>query len=112
MMAPVTEEATIMKTHFATCAILAALTGLSVTAVGHASDTDRSHAAAFAKDSAITTKIKASLAEDQMTSVADIHVNTDEDGVVWLSGSAGSQEAGNRAVAIARATAHVNKVHS
>lgn len=67
---------------------------------------------AFVKDSAITTKIKTRLAAEHMTSLADIHVDTDKDGVVWLSGSVKTQKAADRAVAIARATAHVKKVHS
>lgn len=47
-----------------------------------------------------------------MTSLGDIHVDTDKDGVVWLSGSVKTKKAADRAVAIARATAHVKKVHS
>jgi hyperosmotically inducible periplasmic protein len=101
-----------MKTHFAACAIFATFLGLSVTAIAQASDTDREHAAAFVKDSTIATEIEARLVEEHITSLGDIHVNTDESGVVWLSGSARSQEAANKAVAIARATAHVKKVHS
>ena len=46
------------------------------------------HAVVFVKDSAITTKIKTKLAADHITSLERIHVDTDKDGVVWLSGTA------------------------
>jgi len=101
-----------MKTHFAICAIFATFLGLSVTAIGQTSDTGRSHAATLVMDSTITTTIEARLAQDDIASLGDIQVNTAENGVVWLSGSARTQEAANKAVAIARATAHVKKVHS
>jgi hyperosmotically inducible periplasmic protein len=101
-----------MKAHFATCAIFATFLGVSVTAIAQDSDTNNSHVAAFVNDSTITAKIKARLAEEDITSLGDIHVATDENGVVWLSGSAGTHEAANKAIAIARATAHVTKVHS
>jgi len=76
------------------------------------SDTDRSHPANFVKDSAITTKIKSKLAADHITSLGRIHVDTDKDGVVWLSGTARSQEAIDKAVSIARDTEHVVSVHN
>jgi hyperosmotically inducible periplasmic protein len=70
-------------------------------------DVDRSHPKAFVKDSAITTKVKSKLAAQHLTSVARIHVDTDADGVVWLSGTAKSQEEIDRAVSIARGTERV-----
>ena len=76
------------------------------------SDADRSHPANFVKDSAITTKIKAKLAAEHITSVGRIHVDTDKDGIVWLSGTARSQEAIDKAVSIARNTEHVVSVHN
>jgi hyperosmotically inducible protein len=76
------------------------------------SDTDRSHPASFVKDSAITTKIKSKLAAEHITSMGRIHVDTDKDGVVWLSGTARSQEAIDQAVSIARNTEHVVSVHN
>jgi hyperosmotically inducible periplasmic protein len=76
------------------------------------SDTDRSHPAAFVKDSAITTEIKSKLASEHITSLGRIHVDTDKDGVVWLSGSARTQAAIDKAVSIAQSTEHVRSVHS
>jgi hyperosmotically inducible protein len=76
------------------------------------SDSDRSHPKTFVKDSAITSKIKAKLAAEHVTSLGKIHVDTDRDGVVWLSGTVRTEEAAEKAVAIARDTEHVRKVHS
>jgi hyperosmotically inducible protein len=76
------------------------------------SDADRSHPGAFVQDSAITTKIKTKLAADHLTSLGRIHVDTDKDGAVWLSGTARTQQAIDKAVHIARHTEHVRAVHS
>jgi hyperosmotically inducible protein len=76
------------------------------------SDADRSHPGAFVKDSAITTKIKTKLAAEHITSLGRIHVDTDKDGAVWLSGTARSQAAIDKAVSIARDTEHVVSVHN
>ena len=75
-------------------------------------DADRSHPKAFVKDSAITTKIKSKLAAQHISSLAKIHVDTDADGIVWLSGSAANQDAVDRAVSIARDTDGVRGVKS
>jgi hyperosmotically inducible periplasmic protein len=83
-----------------------------VVALAQDSDTDRSHPKAFVKDSAITTKIKTKLAAEHITSLGRIHVDTDVDGVVWLHGTARTQEAIDKAVSIARETEGVRDVHS
>jgi hyperosmotically inducible periplasmic protein len=75
-------------------------------------DQDRSHPKTFVKDSAITTKIKAKLAAEKFSSLATIHVDTDANGVVWLSGTAKSQDQIDHAVAIARGTENVRDVKS
>jgi hyperosmotically inducible protein len=101
-----------MKTSFATtCVLFGTLLGPAAVAVAD-SDTDRSHPVAFVKDSAITTKIKAKLAAEHLTSLGRIHVDTDKDGVVWLTGSARTQEAADKAASIARETEGVKAVHS
>ena len=101
-----------MKLKVATTALAAAglLAGAAVYAQD--ADVDRSHPKAFVKDSVITTKIKSKLAADHITSLGRIRVDTDADGVVYLSGSAHSKEAVNRAVEIARDTDGVRGVHS
>ena len=102
-----------MKVAFATtCLVFGTLLGSAVAWAGDDSDADRSHPVAFVKDSAITTAIKAKLAAEHVSSMARIHVDTDQDGVVWLSGSAGTQEAADKAASIARETEHVKTVHS
>ena len=102
-----------MKSAFATTfLVFGTLLGSAVAWAGEDSDTDRSHPVAFVKDSAITTAIKAKLAAEHLTSMARIHVDTDKDGVVWLTGSARTQEAADKAESIARETEHVKRVHS
>ena len=81
-------------------------------ALAQDADMDRSHPKAFVKDSVITTKIKSKLAAEHLKSLAKIHVDTDMDGVVWLSGTAPSAEAADRAVRIAKDTDGVVNVKS
>jgi hyperosmotically inducible protein len=103
----------IMKTNAViTCIAMASLFGSAVVIAEGDSDSDRSHPMAFVKDSAITTKIKTKLAADHPTSLAHIHVDTDKDGVVWLTGTARSQEDIEQALTIARATEGVKSVHN
>jgi len=71
-----------------------------------------SQTATFVKDSAITTVIKTKLASENITSLERIHVDTDTNGVVWLTGSARTQEAADKAVSVARDTDRVTAVHS
>jgi hyperosmotically inducible protein len=102
-----------MKTNFViACLVCGTLLGSVVALAGDDSDTDRSHPKAFVKDSAITTKIKTQLAAEHITSLGRIHVDTDVNGVVWLSGHARSQEAIDKAVSIARDTDGVKSVHN
>ena len=70
---------------------------------------DRSQATAsqpstFVKDSAITTKIKAKLASEHLASLTSIQVDTDKNGIVWLSGTAKTQAEADKAVTIAKNT--------
>ena len=73
-------------------------------------DSDRSSPKAFVKDSVITTKIKTKLAEEKMSSLVKISVDTDAKGAVSLSGTAANQAAIDKAVVIARATEGVTSV--
>ncbi|NDP48277.1 MAG: BON domain-containing protein [Sulfuriferula multivorans] len=73
---------------------------------------DRAHPMTWVKDSMITTKIKAKLAAEHPGSMKHIRVDTDKDGVVWMTGTANNQEEINQAVTTARNTAGVKSVWS
>jgi hyperosmotically inducible protein len=102
----------IMNTKLVLALALCGLLGSAAALADKDSDADRSHPEAFVKDSAITAKIKTKLAADHITSLGRIHVDTDKDGAVWLSGTARTQQAIDQAVSIARNTEHVRVVHS
>ena len=74
------------------------------------SDTDRSKPEHFVKDSVITTKIKTKLAAEHPGSVKHIKVDTDMNGIVWMSGTANSQGEIDKAVSIAKNTEGVKSV--
>jgi hyperosmotically inducible protein len=78
----------------------------SIALADPAKDSDTSHPGAFVKDSVITTKIKAKLAEKHMATLTDIQVDTDNAGVVWLSGKAPTQDASDLAKMIAKRRWH------
>jgi hyperosmotically inducible protein len=75
-------------------------------------DSDRTHPMTFVKDSVITAKIKAQLADEKMSSLAHIRVDTDRKGAVVLSGKVRTQEDADKAVSIARGTEGVTSVRS
>ena len=66
----------------------------------------------FVKDSVITTKVKSKLAAKHLTTLTRIKVDTDENGVVWLSGRAPTQDAVDMATMIAKDTDGVVSVHN
>jgi osmotically-inducible protein OsmY len=61
-------------------------------------------------DAVITTKIKAEFAKDKEVSALNIKVDTDDKGVVTLSGNARSKAEADKAVKIARDTKGVSSV--
>jgi len=75
-------------------------------------DSDTSHPGTFVKDSLITTKVKAQLAAKHMAMLVDIQVDTDNAGVVWLSGKAPTKDASDLAGMIAKDTDGVRGVHN
>jgi hyperosmotically inducible protein len=93
-----------------TCLILAAFLAPAVSLAD--SDSDRSHPGAFVKDSVVTVKVKAKLADEKMRSLLHIDVDTDNRGAVMLSGNVKSQRDADRAVEIARGTEGVTSVTS
>lgn len=75
-------------------------------------DSDRAHPMTYVKDSAITTKIKAKLASEEAKSLVNVHVDTDANGVVVLSGHVHSERDADRAIMLARDTEGVTSVKS
>jgi len=101
-----------MKTKFsAVCFVVAALLA-PVAAHAADGDMDRSHPVTYVKDSAITVKVKAKLADEKISTLAHISVDTDNKGIVYLSGKVASQAEADKAVSIARATEGVASVKS
>jgi len=79
---------------------------------GYAADSDSSSPTAFVKDSVITTQIKADLAEKKLSSLVQVSVDTDDHGMVTLSGTVPSRDAANRVVSIARGVKGVTSVEN
>jgi hyperosmotically inducible periplasmic protein len=101
-----------MKTTLAISILLAGVLANPVAAVAEDADADRSNPEAFVKDSAITTAVKAQLAAMHINSLGNISVDTDMNGVVWLSGTAHTQDAIDQAISITRQTEGVRSVHT
>jgi hyperosmotically inducible periplasmic protein len=75
-------------------------------------DADRTHPTTFVKDSVITTKVKAKLAAEKIKSLMHVKVDTDNKGMVVLSGIVRSQEEADKAVSITQGTEGVTSVTS
>jgi len=84
---------------------------LAAPAVTYANDTtDKAKTAV--KDSVITTKIKAEMVKDKTVSATSVKVDTNDQGVVTLSGKAKTQAEADRAVAIAKGVKGVTDVQN
>jgi hyperosmotically inducible periplasmic protein len=77
-----------------------------------ADTSDTAAVGTYVKDSAITTKVKAKLAAKHMSTLAKISVDTDKNGVVWLSGTAPTKDAKDLAGMITKDTDGVTAVHN
>lgn len=101
-----------MNTKLAASCFMAGALMLPI--AGYAADlkSEGSSTEAFVKDSIVTTKVKSALAEEKLSSLVRINVDTDNKGAVTLSGTAASQKAVNRAVSIARAVQGVTSVEN
>ena len=91
----------------ATCLVAGAL---MLPIAGYAAESDS--AKTIVKDSAITTQIKTELAQEKLSSLVKISVETDSKGMVTLSGTAPSQMAVDKATSIARAVKGVTSVEN
>jgi hyperosmotically inducible protein len=99
-----------MKAKLATSCFIISTLLAPVAAYADDRDSDRTHPMTFVKDSAITVKVKAKLADEKMISLAHIMVDTDSKGAVVLSGTVRTQEEADKAVSIARGTEGVTSV--
>jgi hyperosmotically inducible protein len=98
-----------MKKHIILCSMIALGVACAPLAMADEGSTESHH---YIKDSAITTKVKAKLAAKHLSTLTRIKVDTDENGVVWLSGRAPTQDASDLAAMIAKNTEGVNSVHN
>src|SRR5664279_5284266 len=101
-----------MNRKLATATFVIGLVLAPVTVFAADSDMDRTQVGTYVKDSVITTQIKAKLAEEHLGSMGHIKVDTDKNGIVWMTGTANTQDEVNRAVAIAKNTEGVKSVKS
>jgi hyperosmotically inducible protein len=101
-----------MKSTLVTTCLVAGALMLPIAGFTADGDTDRSSPKTFAKDSVITSKIKAELAEEKLSTLVHIQVDTDNKGVVVLSGNARNQKAVDKAVSIARSVKGVVSVQN
>src|SRR5690348_6683082 len=101
-----------MKQKLATTCFVIGTILAPVAAHAEDRDADRGNPATFVKDSAITTKIKSQLAAEHPGSLKHISVDTDRNGVVWMTGTVNDQTEADQAVKIARNTEGVKAVKS
>jgi hyperosmotically inducible protein len=99
-----------MNARFAASCLFAGTLLLPI--AGFAADADHSSAKEYVKDSVITTKVKTLLAEEKMASLVHVTVDTDNSGAVTLGGTAATQNAIDRAVAITRTVKGVTSVNN
>jgi hyperosmotically inducible protein len=83
-----------------------------MSAIADTASADASATGTYVKDSAITTKVKAKLAEKHLSTLTKVSVDTDKNGVVWLSGTAPTKDAKNLAGMITKDTDGVTAVHN
>ena len=101
-----------MNTTFVKTCLVAGALMLPIAGYTADSDSDRSSPKVFVKDSVITTKIKAELAKQKLSTLVHIKVDTDKKGSVSLSGTARSQDAVDKVVSIAQGVKGVTSVEN
>jgi len=101
-----------MKIKLATACFVIGTVLAPIAAHAADGDTDRKHPVTFVKDSVITTKVKAMLADEKMSTLAHIKVDTDAKGMVVLGGNVKTQDEADKAVSIARGVEGVTSVKS
>jgi hyperosmotically inducible protein len=93
-------------------ACIAAAPFYITTALADEPGADHATAGTMVKDSIITTKIKSKLAARHLSTLTNIKVDTDAQGVVYLSGKAPSRDASDLAEQLAKNTEGVMSVHN
>ncbi|MBI3345995.1 MAG: BON domain-containing protein [Burkholderiales bacterium] len=93
--------------HLASLLVAAALV---TPLASHAADKPAATAKVWVKDSVVTTKIKAELAASKISSLAKVHVETDADGWVQLTGKVATQADKDKAESVAKAVDGVKSV--
>lgn len=101
-----------MKIKLATSCFVISTLLTAMTA--HAADPNAApaHPKILVNDSVITSEIKAKLADDKISNLAQIVVDTRANGEVLLSGKVTTQEEADQAISIARETEGVTSVRS
>jgi hyperosmotically inducible protein len=97
--------------HFVACWVAACLLA-PVVALAAPADSDKSRPIEWVKGSAISAAVKERLVEGQISSMPTVRVETDMNGIVWLSGTVRSRAEADRAVEIARTTDGVTRVRN
>ncbi len=101
-----------MKTLILSALIMIGAGGAAAVFADQPMDSETSHPGVYVKDSVITTKVKMKLAAKHMSTPTSIKVDTDKEGIVWLSGSAPARDASYLAEMIAKDTDGVTSVHN
>jgi hypothetical protein len=91
-----------MISKYATAFVVIGALLAPVTGNAEDRDKDRSSPTAWVKDSVITAKIKAEYAKNKQVSVRSIRVDTDDKGMVQLSGTAKNKAEKEKAAEIAK----------
>ncbi len=99
-----------LMTAFVISALIAPVTGHAADAASKDKPTLTEKVKENVSDAVITTRIKSEFAKDKQVSVLNIKVDTDDKGVVTLSGGAKSKAEADKAVRIARDTKGVTAV--
>jgi len=96
---------------FARALVFAAIAGVTVVTAGCSVARNQQTVGSYVDDAAITTAVKAKMAEDKSVSATSISVET-LNGTVQLSGFAKSQAEKNQAEVLARSAKNVRDVRN
>ena len=96
---------------YARAIAFAALAGITIVSTGCSVARNQQTVGSYVDDSAVTTAVKAKMAEDKTVAATSISVET-LNGTVQLSGFAKTQAEKNQAEAIARNTKNVRDVRN